>query len=239
MSISEDALVAVCVCTQLGRGTRIPALSVREWTDLVVSLHRDRGVTPREILGRNAAQLVAEFGIQGNLAARLEELLLGLASVGMELERLDSAGIWTLTRGDEDYPRIWKRKLGSLAPPVLFGAGPRAALAADLVAIVGSRNVDEAGSRFACELAELCARDGWGIVSGGVRGVDQIAMEATLSAGGFGVEILPDSIERAIARKVKRDAILDERLTVLTSSSPSALSTGASCPFTSRRLRIA
>jgi len=201
VSITDDALVAVCLCTRLGRGASVRPLAVREWTDLVLALHRVRQAAPHDLLEKNAAQLAAEYGIEVDVATRVEELLRGLASVGMEVERLNSGGVWVMTRGDEDYPRFWKRRLGASAPPVLFGAGPRAALSADLLAVVG------ASGALARDLSELCTRDGWGVVSGGV--------DATLSAGGFGVEVLTGSLERTIAKKSKREAILDGRLTLL------------------------
>ena len=36
MRLTDDALVAVCLCTRLGRGTKVVPLEVREWTDLVL-----------------------------------------------------------------------------------------------------------------------------------------------------------------------------------------------------------
>jgi predicted Rossmann fold nucleotide-binding protein DprA/Smf involved in DNA uptake len=216
LSVTEDALVATCLCTRLGRGETVRTLNVREWTDVVLAVTADGRTTPRALLEKSAAELIAQFGLQPDLAARLEDLLRGLGSVGVEIERLESNGIWVLTRGDGHYPRSWKRKLAASAPPVLFGAGPQTSLSSDLLAIVGSRNVDEAGNAFARQLSELCAGAGWGVVSGGARGVDQISMNAVLSSGGFGVEVLADSLERAVAKKQKREAILGERLTVLT-----------------------
>jgi len=217
LKITDDALVAVCLCTRLGRGTNVTPLNLQEWTVLVLALHRDRQLTPRALLGD-----VAALGLDASLTSRVEELLRGLASVGMELERLGANGIWVLTRGDEDYPRAWKRTMGPAAPPVLFGAGPRAALGADLVAIAGARSPDDATAQVVHELAGLCARDGWGVVSDGSRGVGRIAIEATSAAGGFGVEIVADSLEHALAKKANREAILDGRLTILTPHLPNA-----------------
>ena len=130
MKLTDDALVAVCLCTRLGRGPHVVPLAVREWTDLVLELHREHQTTPSSLIDNPRTE-------------RIEDLLRGLASVGLELERLRSNGVWVLTRGDGDYPRLWKRVLGAEAPPVLFGAGPRAALTANLVAIIGARKPDE------------------------------------------------------------------------------------------------
>lgn len=209
MKLTDDALVAVCLCTRLGRGPHVVPLHVREWTDLILELQREHQTTPSSLIDNPRTE-------------RIEDLLRGLASVGLELERLRSNGVWVLTRGDEDYPRLWKRALGADAPPVLFGAGPRAALTAKLVAIIGARKPDEIESEFVRALGELCARDGWGAVADGTPGVARLAVESTLSAGGFAVEIVADSLEHALAKKHTREAILAGSLTVLTPHLPDA-----------------
>jgi len=132
MNLSEDALVAVCLCTTLGRGARIEPLNVEQWSDLVRNITRDKQATPRDLLDGDATAL----GLDATVAARVVALLRGLGSVGIEVERLDATGIWILTRGDADYPVAWKRNLGAAAPPVLFGAGVKAALSAGQDAVL-------------------------------------------------------------------------------------------------------
>ncbi|MBM4164800.1 MAG: hypothetical protein FJ222_10240 [Lentisphaerae bacterium] len=58
---------------------------------------------------------------------------------------------------------------------MLFGAGDPALLQGGGLAIVGSRDVDDAGQAFAGDVARWCARGGMPVISGGARGVDQIA----------------------------------------------------------------
>ena len=75
MSLSENALVTVCLCTKLGRGEQAPALDVGEWTDLVRLLTGDRNAAPRDLLGKDATELERQFGIEPALATRIESLL--------------------------------------------------------------------------------------------------------------------------------------------------------------------
>ena len=131
--LNQDAFVTVCVCTALGRkqaGTK--PFNVREWTDLVRQLQAGND-TPAALLSLGESDLKERFGLSPEMAQRLSELVRGAGSVGVELERLTAVGIWTLTRGDSDYPRAWKRKLGHAAPPVLFGAGCRDHLQLDQI----------------------------------------------------------------------------------------------------------
>lgn len=211
MSLSENALVTVCLCTKLGRGEQAPALDVGEWTDLVRLLTGDRNAAPRDLLGKDATELERQFAIEPALATRIESLLRGLGSAGIEIERLDAIGVWILTRGDAEYPRAWKRRLGPAAPPVIFGAGRQEVLSADVIAIAGLRN------DLAQELAQLCAHDGWPVVTDGAVEIAN------------GLEILPDSLERSIARKSKREGIRAGRLTLLSPALPGMRTPIAEC----------
>ena len=126
---SEDALVTIAACTPLGREKGAPddpkPLGAKEWTALVRRVVADSKATPGDLLGLDAAEMAERFGLEESLAPRVVALLRGAGSVGVALERLETTGIWTLTRGDGGYPDVLKRKLGASAPPVLFGAGPQ------------------------------------------------------------------------------------------------------------------
>jgi predicted Rossmann fold nucleotide-binding protein DprA/Smf involved in DNA uptake len=142
--------------------------------------------------------------------------------LAIELERLGALGIWTLTRADPHYPFRLKDRLKGLAPPVMFGAGPLEPLNSRGIAIVGSRDVDAAGSAFASELGRLCARSGVTVFSGGARGVDRLAADGALEQRGHAVAVLADSLQESLRRKELRNAVLSGRLTLVTASAPSA-----------------
>ena len=86
--------------------------------------------------------------------------LFALISRETELERyLDLAaeqGIHPLTRVSPAYPARLRR-LGDLAPAVLFCRGERALLDRPAVALVGSRDLSSTGAAFARRVGELAA----------------------------------------------------------------------------------
>jgi predicted Rossmann fold nucleotide-binding protein DprA/Smf involved in DNA uptake len=160
-------------------------------------------------------------------AERLRALLGRGVQMATALERWQRLGLWVIGRGEERYPERLRRALRSAAPPLLFGAGDVERLSGGGLAVVGSRNVDAEGVAFARQVAERCARDGMPVVSGGARGVDAAAVEGALLAGGVGVAVLADRLDRAATSGQLKAAIREGRLTLATPYDPeSGFSTG-------------
>jgi predicted Rossmann fold nucleotide-binding protein DprA/Smf involved in DNA uptake len=90
------------------------------------------------------------------------------------------------------------------------------------IAIVGSRDVDEVGLEFSSALGRRCAEEGFAVVSGAARGVDQTAMSGAVSRGGGAIGVTVDPLERLVGRKDLRAAIADELLTLVTPFHPAA-----------------
>ena len=127
-----------------------------------------------------------------------------------------SAGVMT------DYPARYKSHLKDIAPPLLFGVGDRSLLCGGGLAIVGSRNVDEAGELFTRRVGELCALNRMPVVSGGARGVDQFAMTAALEAGGVTIGVLADNLLKKSLERNARKAISEGRLLLISHCHPNA-----------------
>src|SRR5690606_25364330 len=104
--------------------------------------------------------------------------------LGFAVEEWQRSGLWVISRSDPEYPSRYKAHLKEKAPPLLFGAGDKSLLRGGGLAVIGSRNVDAEGEDFTRHVAEECARNRMPIVSGGARGVDQVAMRTALESGG-------------------------------------------------------
>lgn len=221
--ISADGQAIVLACSSLAtQGDRsLKPLTPNEWRKLAGDLHAAK-LRPRDLIGLPASELQEALGYTRDGADRLANLLSRGGQLAIELERLGSRGIWLLTRADEEYPSLLKQRLGSQAPPVLFGAGPQSALRAPAIAIVGSRDVTEDGLEFSSALGRHCSEEGFAVVSGAARGVDMTAMNGALSRGGWAVGVTVDPLERLVARNELRAAIADELLTLTTPFHPAA-----------------
>jgi DNA processing protein len=135
-----------------------------------------------------------------------------------EMQRVAAAGAQVLTWASNNYPERLKEVEG--APPVLYILGDLTPSDAWAVAVVGTRRSTsygrEATARISAELAEA----GVTVVSGLARGIDTIAHQSALDAGGrtiavlgSGVDVLYPSENRNLARRIieqGRGAILSE-----------------------------
>ena len=153
---------------------------------------------------------------------RVTSLLKRGAAMALAVDKWAGAGIWVVCRSDADYPARLKQHLKKQAPPILYGIGPIELLQTGGLAVVGSRNVDQAGEQFARQVACACAEQGVAIVSGGARGVDQTAMLASLDAGGTAVGVLADGLFKASVSKKFRDSIRERRLVLVSAFIPEA-----------------
>ncbi|MFH1058650.1 MAG: DNA-processing protein DprA [Pseudomonadota bacterium] len=150
------------------------------------------------------ARLLAAFGAPGPaLGAPTDQLrALGLradvaqavhnrawsADPERQLAELAALGGRVVTWDDADYPPLLKAIYAP--PPLVFVRGDLAGCRAGGVALVGSRNMSNYGGRVAADLARDLARAGVCVISGLARGVDTVAHQAALLAGGHTVGVL-------------------------------------------------
>jgi DNA processing protein len=131
------------------------------------------------------------------LSPKLVENLLKIRSqVSLELvwERMQTQGINILTWEDENYPR--RLKDIDQPPPVLYLRGDLTPGDEWAVAIVGTRRITSYGRQVTEEVASTLARNGVTVVSGLARGVDAVAHQAALNAGGRTLAVLGNGVDR-------------------------------------------
>ena len=134
---------------------------------------------------------------EAGLGAKLIERV-NIARQGVSLdkvwEKIESQGIKILTWGDHEYPSRLKEI--DQPPPVLYIRGEY--LPDDLfaVAIVGTRKVTPYGRQVTEEIASYLAANGMTVVSGLARGVDAIAHQSALRAGGRTIGILGSGVDK-------------------------------------------
>ncbi|MEZ8983247.1 DNA-processing protein DprA [Vibrio cyclitrophicus] len=155
-----------------------------------------------------------------------EERLTALLSRGMALsqalEKWQSAGIWILTRSDEDYPKIIRKDLGHKAPAILFGVGNVDLLRRKGIGFVGSRNCSIDDENATIGYVDGVTSKGYQVVSGAAEGVDSIAMQRSLINGSTAVGILGDSLFSACGKAQWRQHLKSESLVLVSPFDPEA-----------------
>ncbi len=224
-NLSIDGQAMVLLCTPLGLPPNYQAvkpLTPLEWEKISARLQVHH-LRLRQFLVESRAVWQDALDIDADLAERLAKLLDRSASLALELERLENLGIWVITRADASYPILWKRRLGKKSPLVVYGAGsPRwlKSSAQERLAIVGSREIDETALRFTQGLGARCAGEEMAVVSGGARGVDFTAQTSALNAGGNVISVVSEGLEAPVKKREIRNAILSERLLMLSAALP-------------------
>lgn len=153
---------------------------------------------------------------------RIRQLLGRAGALGLALEKWQRAGLWVMTRSDPDYPSRLKKRLKFAAPAVLFGCGNRQLLDRGGIAVVGSRAASEQDLSYSSRLGAEIASQGFSVVSGGARGVDEAAMSGALEREGTGVGVLADSLLRAATSAKYRKGLMGNDLVLVSAFNPEA-----------------
>ncbi|MBI3761767.1 MAG: DNA-protecting protein DprA [Chloroflexi bacterium] len=125
----------------------------------------------------------------------LDTLLAARASLDLDAEeaRVADAGITVLTWDDAEYPRRLREIPNS--PPVLYVRGLLSEADEWALAVVGTRRASPYGREVARELVTALAASKITIVSGLARGIDAIAHQAALDAGGRTIAVLGSGLD--------------------------------------------
>ena len=144
---------------------------------------------------------LASIGIGEPLASRILRLLEDTPQLEAYLARAKKAGCIPVTRTNEDYPLILRKRLGLDAPGCLWLKGDPQILKMPAVALVGSRELRNANRDFAREVGMQAAKQGYVLVSGNARGADIVAQNACLEAGGQVICVVADALCEHTERK--------------------------------------
>lgn len=130
-----------------------------------------------------------------------------------EMDRYDRLGVHVLTLADDAYPRLLREI--PAPPPVLYLRGQLSDGDDRSVGIVGTRRFTPYGRDVTATLADDLAAGGVTVVSGLARGIDSVAHQAALQAGGRTIAVLgcgPDVIyppeHRNLAERIVEQGVL-------------------------------
>lgn len=197
-----QATMLLCCYFNKNEVKNFKPLSGLEYSKLAQWLHQNKW-TPASLLSRTDEILTKWEDPKGKITAeRIKQLLGRGVSMSFALEKWAKQGIWVISRVSEFYPKAIKRHLGDQRPPILFGLGNQQLLNQTGLGFVGSRSITKNDEIFASENAKQAVEEGYNVISGGAKGVDQAAMQAALEHGGRSVGILADGIYTNETRRI-------------------------------------
>jgi len=163
---------------------------------------------PTKSLSASAAELSAVEGLDGNVIDNLLRFD-DWDEVEREVRRASEAGVQIVPFGSPAYPA----RLRAIAdpPPCLYLKGQLRADDDRTVAVVGTRSASDYGRRMARDLCRGLISLGFTVVSGMARGIDGVAHDTALGAGGRTIAVLGSGVDRAYPPEHEQ---LYERITV-------------------------
>lgn len=213
----SNAIVTLCSHVCVGEGVR--PLEPREYSDLTQLLHQV-GKTPKDLFGFSAEDFRTILGFDTERTQRFMRLLDRNASLSFELGQYQNMGIEVITRADAGYPKKLKKKLVNQCPPLFYYAGDLSLLDRELIGYVGSRTITQEDLDFTVQAVRKTTGLGYGVVSGGAKGIDTVSGTEALLRGGVSVEYLSDSMLRKLKNRDVIKNIQQGKLLLLSVSKP-------------------
>ncbi|WP_373495498.1 DNA-processing protein DprA, partial [Aquiflexum sp.] len=186
-------------------------LTITEWNEVVRWL-RSKELGPEDLLMGNPESILNSW-IESKISKqRIIDLLDRKMALALKLEKWTKAGIWIINRGDAEYPESIKTTLKDKVPPILFGIGNKDLLSKNYIGIVGSRNIAVDDIQTTKNIVSQLNEQGFGVVSGGARGVDEHSITGILELNGFALGVLADSLMKKSSDNMYRRYIMDNKL---------------------------
>lgn len=166
--------------------TRSILLNDARWLDQLLAAFP----TPESVLNASASALLRQNRGAEIVRRSIEES----RPLSLPDSLVDGSGLYLVTPHDPEYPAL----LAECAdrPPFLFVRGDLKHLDTTTLSIVGTRKPSLDGQRAAAEFSAGAANAAICVVSGLALGIDGIAHDAALRAGGATIAVLPCGIDR-------------------------------------------
>ncbi|GAC1642576.1 MAG: DNA-processing protein DprA [Chloroflexota bacterium] len=135
---------------------------------------------------------LARLGVESKFLPQIAEKRRSL-SLDREMERIRRLEVSVLTMNDAGYPQQLAEVFN--APPILYVKGEITRVDDQSLGVVGTRSPSVYGKEVATRIVPELVRNGLTVVSGLARGIDSIAHNAALDAGGRTIAVLGCGID--------------------------------------------
>lgn len=230
--MNPNAEILFMLCSHLIADDSCKPFEPSEWSRLAEKLLQ-AGLQPKELPDLTDADY-RDLEIESSEEQRIRQLIRRGANLTFELEKYESMGISVVTRADKQYPGMLKTRLGKSCPPLFYYAGDLSLAGKQSIGFVGSRGAEESDRAFTEQIVNTVNGLDYSVVSGGAKGVDSIAGDASLRNGYASVAYLADSMVKRIRNRETIAAIQRGKLLLLSSVRPDMGFTAATAMMRNR-----
>lgn len=195
-------------------------LTIAEWSVFGTWLV-EKNLNPEELL-TGYIQHLSDWEHTTITRQRLTALLERKASLAIALDKWTKAGIWILNRSETAYPQRIRERLKNAAPPILFGLGNQKLLNQKYVAILGAKDIIAEDEVSCASVVGQVIGQGYGVVTGGNKGIEELALLGALAAGAQSVAIVSDTLLKRSTSSQLRSSIIGQKLVLISPYNPEA-----------------
>lgn len=219
--MNDNSKVITILCSHLCVGGGVEPFTPKEWENAAKCLGA-AGKEPKDLFEMRDGEIKEAFCTDIIGVKRIRRLLDRSASLAFEIEEYENTGIKIITRADKKYPKILKKKLGSKCPPLFYVAGDINICESVCIGFVGSRSIDESEMHLTKTFVAEAVKKGYTVVSGGAKGVDQVALMEARIQGGKTIIYAADSMSRKLRDKELVKSIREGNSVLLSVATPEA-----------------
>ncbi|MDZ7722217.1 MAG: DNA-processing protein DprA [candidate division KSB1 bacterium] len=175
--------------------SHLPKWGNEKINQLIIDILVTKKLSFQEFFALDEKDLKAKFRLSDNQIADIQKVKSELPNYSFLAENLLEQGFQLIPINSKDYSETLKQNLKRKAsPPLLYVKGNTKLLNEESIAIVGSRKASEISLEFTKTIAKQCAENYKVVVSGFAKGVDKMALDATLEFNGHSIIVLPQGI---------------------------------------------
>ena len=219
--MTENSKAIAIFCSTLAAGDGTKPLEPRKWSEIAAKLMEQQR-SPADLLNGSRADFINDLGVSDEQAEQMERLLNRSTALAFEISKYENLGIVIVTRADKDYPLRLKRKLGNHCPPLFYCAGNKDILRSNVIGFVGSRNIEFDDEDFTRKTVHTAAINGYGVVSGGAKGVDNVSADEAQNLGMPVIEYVSDSMLRKLRNGKILSSVQNGKMVILSEVKPDA-----------------
>ena len=219
--MNENSKITILLCSHLCTSSDMKPFETKEWTLFSENLKINK-IQPFDILSFSDDDFRVRLGLDINQIERINMLIERNIDLEKEIKNYEKINIKIMTRDDATYPELIKSKLYNLSPPILYYCGDLALLSQKYIGFVGSRSIEQQDEDFTNKIVTVVNKKGFGVVSGGAKGVDSIATSTSLKNNLPCIEYISDSMNRKLRNKDTLAYIESGKLLVFSTTKPDA-----------------